>query len=431
MSVTSNATIWIAPGARVGAKLELVRPLAEGGMGTVWIARNLATGADVAVKVLRSDRRSESAAERFRHEAQVGATLAHRNVTRVFDLVEDAASLFLVMEVLRGQTLRDYHAAKKTLSNQEAVAIIVPVLSALQHAHDSEIIHRDVKPSNIFLYVEPDGVVTPKLFDFGIAKGADSTVHTRTGDALGTPSYMSPEQVRAGELDARSDLWAIGVVLYELITGAVPFSGPTPTAVLAQVLELEVDPDPKIEPRLWLEIQRALGKQAYVRHASAREMASALCAALGETEGSLAAYMARDPKEVAELWRPTARESTDGWNADASNAVEAALPAVALAPRVRSRFALLGFAGALLVLAGVVGWRSVPEESRSSPSPYLTAVPKQVSTGALEPPMRVDVTPPDASLGAHMPASSASTQRRSPRPAPAPPSRSLARTPGF
>ena len=272
------------PGDIIAKKLVLVRRLAEGGMGALWVARNLSTQAEVAIKVLlphRSD--DDHAAERFRHEAEVGAKLAHRNVTRVFDLLsDDDGSLILVMELLHGRTLEAAYKEKGTLPAEEAVELIVPILGALQHAHDRGVIHRDVKPSNIFLDVDPDGHTTPKLLDFGIAKETDSTALTQTGEALGSPKYMSPEQVRASkQLDGRSDLFSIGVVLYEIITGENPFDAPSPTAALAQVLELEVDPDPRIEPRLWLEIQRALSKQPYERHASAKELADALCRAVG------------------------------------------------------------------------------------------------------------------------------------------------------
>ena len=272
------------PGDVIAKKLELVRRLAEGGMGALWVARNLSTQAEVAIKVLLPHRADDDhAGERFRHEAAVGAKLAHRNVTRVFDLlVDDDGSLVLVMELLHGRTLEAAYKEKGRLSAEEAVELIVPILGALQHAHDRGIIHRDVKPSNIFLDVDPDGHTTPKLLDFGIAKATDSTALTQTGEALGSPKYMSPEQVRASkQLDGRSDLFSIGVVLYEVITGANPFEAASPTAALAHVLELEVDPDPRIEPRLWLEIQRALAKQPYERHGSAKELAEALARAVG------------------------------------------------------------------------------------------------------------------------------------------------------
>jgi serine/threonine-protein kinase len=296
-SAAANEARPLEAGACIGGKLELVRAVGEGGMGAVWIARNMTTGGKVAIKVLRPHRRGdEHAVERFRYEATLGATLSHRNITRVFDLLEDKdGSLVLVMELLQGETLHDYYKRKGSLSTREAVAIIVPLLSALQHAHDHGVIHRDLKPTNVFLHTDPDGQVTPKLLDFGIAKSEDSSIETRTGDALGTPRYMSPEQVRSIALDARSDLFSLAVVLYEIITGQNPYPGPTPTAVLAQVLELEIDPDPAIDPRVWLELRRALSKQAYQRHASAKELTDALCKALGETEASLIRSLRSEP----------------------------------------------------------------------------------------------------------------------------------------
>lgn len=264
-------------------------------MGSVWIARNDMTQAEVAVKVLRLDRIDDPLAlERFRHEAKVGATLAHRNITRVFDLVEEDDSLILVMELLRGETL-EARTERGVLDNEEAVAIMVPILRALEHAHEHGIVHRDVKPSNVFLHVDPDGHVIPKLLDFGIAKEEDSSIHTKTGEALGTPYYMSPEQVRAEPLDGRSDLFAVGSILYELITGETAFRAPSVTASLARVLEAEIDPTPAIAPRVWLEIARALSKRPYERHANAGDFARALAAAVALGEVALTERIRRQP----------------------------------------------------------------------------------------------------------------------------------------
>jgi len=361
-------------------------------MGAVWIARNLATGADVAIKVLHPGQGDAEAAERFRHEARLGAMLGHRNITRVFDLLEDNdGSLVLVMELLRGETLEGHLRAKGPLSGKDAVALLVPILSGLQHAHDHGVVHRDLKPSNIFVHVDPDGQATPKLLDFGIAKLEQSNIHTRTGDVLGTPSYMSPEQVRASnKLDGRSDLFSVGVVLYEIITGENPFGAPVSSAALARVLELEIDPDPRLEPRLWMEVQRALSKQAYERHASASELARALCAAVGESEVSLAQSLRREPpparveepRTPARPW-PTHDELDEG--------IEAA-------PRPRSgRRVLTAAAAGLVVLAGLFLYlqmsRPPPPRSVASEPPVVSgstalataspiATPSQVAAGS-------------------------------------------------
>jgi serine/threonine-protein kinase len=265
-------------------------------MGEVWRARNEATGADVALKVLRGDA-DEVTGARLRSEARLGATLAHRNIVRIFDLLEEPdGTLILVMELLRGESLAHWLERRGTLRLKEAVAVAVAVLSGLAHAHDSGVIHRDVTPANIFLTIDPDGYVTPKLVDFGIAKIPGVGSQTLPGSVLGTPRYMSPEQIRsAEELDGRSDLFSVAAVLYEMLTGASPFEAKTPAASLALVLESSVDPDPLIEPRVWVELSRALAKRPYARHAGAKEMAGALCSAVSETDASLAALLRRDP----------------------------------------------------------------------------------------------------------------------------------------
>ncbi len=285
------------PGARVGGKYKLVRRLASGGMGEVWVARNQATGADVAIKLCGRRAANEDVRLRFRHEARLGATLSHRSIVRTFDLVEGAdGTLLLVMELLRGETLERYLKAHGPLPPASAIAIALPVLSALAHAHDFGVVHRDVTPANVFLAVDPDGHVIPKLVDFGIAKAHEGAPRTLDGRVLGTPQYMSPEQIRGqGAIDGRSDLFSVGVVLYEMMTGVSPFARGSPAACLAEVLEGVVDPDPRLEPALWFEIQRALSKRAYERHGSAREMAEALRAACGETDASLADLLQHMP----------------------------------------------------------------------------------------------------------------------------------------
>jgi serine/threonine-protein kinase len=266
-------------------------------MGEVWLARNLTTGADVALKRCRDDVPSEDAAARFRREAQLGAMLSHRGIVRIFDLVEDTGGPpLLVMELLRGETLESRLAARGALPGREALAIALPVLSALAHAHDRGVLHRDVTPANVFLAVDPDGHVTPKLVDFGVAKLPAAGAQTLDGRVLGTPRYMAPERIRsAGDIDGRSDCFSVGVVLYEMLTGFCPFGATTPSASLAAVLEAVVDPDPRIEPLVWLEVQRALSKRPYERHASAREMSEALRLASGETEASLAECLRAAP----------------------------------------------------------------------------------------------------------------------------------------
>jgi eukaryotic-like serine/threonine-protein kinase len=319
----------LEPHNRVAGKFRLGRRLAVGGMGEVWVARNEATGADVALKMLRrgdADRERElQIEERFRHEARLSAMLSHRSIVKIFDLIQEPdGTLVLVMELLRGETLQAYLEKTGPRPSREAVAIVSPILSALAHAHERGIVHRDVSPANIFLAVDPDGHVTPKLVDFGIAKlvGVPGTSPTRRpqpvltmdGRVLGTPRYMAPERIRgSSEIDGRTDLFSVGVVTYETMTGVSPFSASSASASLAAVLERTVDADDRIEPRLWLEIQRAISKRQYERHASADELATALRAAIGESEGGLEGSLKRPPppsgwEEESEPYTPALRE---------------------------------------------------------------------------------------------------------------------------
>ncbi len=279
------------PDTLLGGKIRLIQRIGRGGMGDVWVARNEATQAEVAVKTLQKSERTTVHDERFRREARLAATVSHRNVVRIFDLVDEAdGTLGLVMELLRGGTLEGCMRDRGALSSIEAVAVAVPILSALHHVHQKGIIHRDVKPANIFFAVEPDGHVIPKILDFGIAKlPAAGSALTMDGSVLGTPHYMSPEQIRGQEdIDGRSDMFSLAVVLYEMLTSSRVFQRDSAAASLAAVLEHEVDPDPRIEPRLWVALSRALAKRPYERYATCAEFAEALRQAMDASDEDLA-----------------------------------------------------------------------------------------------------------------------------------------------
>jgi eukaryotic-like serine/threonine-protein kinase len=453
LAAPTESTRVLAPGARIGRKLEVLRRLGEGGMGTLWVARNLTTEAEVAIKVLRAHREDAPdvhAEERFRHEARLGAMLAHRNITRVFDLIEDEdGALVLVMELLHGETLQAQCEAKGALSSKEAVALMVPILGALQHAHEHNVVHRDIKPANIFLHVDPDGHTTPKLLDFGIAKMHESSLKTQGGHVLGTPSYMSPEQVRASQqIDGRSDIFSVGTVLYEIITGENPFRTDAPSATLARVLELEIDPDPRIEPRLWLEIQRALAKQPYERHASAADFADALCDAVGEAPPR----SLRREKPLPRAAEPTipAAPPLDRETTEQNVEAAAVLPKPMRPARLAAYGAAIGlaFAGVLLLRAAT---QSKPTAEPAPSAPAAVSLPSASAT-VMMPSAAVadaDVVPAAISSGRYIgelgtgapprqpvkrPTVSASASPKTPASAPpktpasAP---SIARTPGF
>jgi serine/threonine-protein kinase len=426
------------PGLLVGGKYRLVRRIGSGGMGEVWIAKNRTTSAEVAVKMGLGAAAREDSAVRFRLEARLGAMLSHRSIVRIFDLVEEAeGTLVLVMELLRGETLERYLQRRGPLPVAEAIAIATPILSALEHAHATGIVHRDVSPANVFLAIDPDGHVTPKLLDFGIAKiPASNAKYTIDGRALGTPRYMAPERIRdQDDVDGRSDLFSVGVVLYEMLTGVCPFAAATPAASLAAVLEVVVDPDPSIEPRVWLEIRRALSKRPYERAATAGAMARDLLTASGQTEATLIEALREAPllkspgaEEIVARATGTVTGQTLG-----SHAIPGARRGRAVAWALGGAALLAGFVSMLTIRSrsaapqqpGIVSMRTIeaaPTATAAALSPSATAAPAPSAT-ASEAPASTPAAP-SASPPARPP-------KAVPRPAHPVKKKPVATTPGF
>jgi eukaryotic-like serine/threonine-protein kinase len=266
-------------GRRLADRYVLESEVASGGMGRVWRARDEILGRPVAVKILH-DRLAQDpdVLERFRLEAVAAARLSHPCVVRVFDTGVDSGTCFIVMELFDGRPMDDILASRGPLSPGEAAQLIGALLQGLAHAHRQGVIHRDVKPGNI-LIDERIGLV--KVTDFGIAKAAFAQDDlTTTGNLLGTASYLSPEQVSGEPVDPRTDLYASGVVLYEALTGMVPFEGETHIATA--MLRLNKDPVPPgalrpgIPRKLEAVVMRALARDPDDRFQTAQEMAAAL-----------------------------------------------------------------------------------------------------------------------------------------------------------
>ena len=230
-----------APGMLVGGKYRLERLLGEGGMGSVWAAHNVALDSAVAIKLIRGDINREDMGLRLLQEARAAAKLGHPAIVRVFDIGQtERGEPFIVMELLEGESLAERLHREWRLSAVEAVKLLLPIADALRTAHSKGIVHRDIKPDNVFL-VTDGATCQPKLVDFGIAKLEQrelATHQTERGVVVGSPDYMSPEQARGEDnIDFRSDVWAFCVVVYQAVSGKPPFTGANYHALLRAIVE--------------------------------------------------------------------------------------------------------------------------------------------------------------------------------------------------
>jgi eukaryotic-like serine/threonine-protein kinase len=267
-------------GCRLGGKYRVLREIGEGGVGRVFAAENEALGQIVAVKVAKSS----GADERLWREALAAARLCNLHSVRVFDVgrLEDG-SPYVVMELLEGESLRSRLDRVGTIPVAQALLWTRQLTAALREAHAANLVHRDIKPSNIFLVGAPGDPVIVKLVDFGLVKDVDvsgDTTHTGSGVLLGSPWYMSPEQVRATDVSFASDIWSLGVVLYEMLSGTRPFRGETVSAVLAAIAADPPTPLHEVAGGLAPEVEalvsRCLRKLPRERFGSAAELAQAL-----------------------------------------------------------------------------------------------------------------------------------------------------------
>ena len=235
-------------GRVLGRRYEILEEIGSGGMAIVYKARDYKLSRLVAIKVLKQEfALDETILSKFKKEALAAGSLTHPNIVAVYDLGHEIGCDYIVMEYIDGITLKEYIKRRDMLSSEEVVKIAIKIAEALKMAHTGGIIHRDIKPQNIM--VTPSGDV--KVTDFGIAKAATQTTVTATGETLGSVHYLSPEQARGGEVDARSDLYSLGITMYEMATKELPFTAETPVAVaMKQIHENFPDPSAKA-PQLW------------------------------------------------------------------------------------------------------------------------------------------------------------------------------------
>ena len=274
-------------GKILGGRYELLEKVGGGGMAIVYKAKCHLLRRYVAVKILRPEFvGDEEFVHRFKRESQAAASLSHQNIVNVYDVGQEDDTYYIVMEYIKGKTLKSLIRENGRLGTARATNIAIQICRALEHAHKNNVVHRDIKPQNIL--VTDDGQV--KVTDFGIARAiTSSTVSIAGTSIIGSVHYFSPEQARGGYTDAKSDLYSLGIVLYEMLTGTVPFEGDSPISIALKHIQEEVKPPKEINPQIPDSLQdiilKAIQKDQNLRYSSAREMLEDLQRSLIEPDG--------------------------------------------------------------------------------------------------------------------------------------------------
>ena len=274
-------------GKIIGNRYEVLEKIGIGGMATVYKAKDNILKRNVAVKVLRDEfTTDEEFIKRFNTEAQAAASLTHPNIVSIYDVGHEDNLYFIVMELIQGKTLKQIITEDGVLPWKWSINVAIQIASALEIAHKNNIVHRDIKPHNII--ITEDGVA--KVTDFGIAKAVSNSTITAFGTTIGSVHYFSPEHARGGYTDAKSDIYSLGVVMYEMMTGRVPFDADTPVSIaLKHMQEKPVEPiklNPSIPYAVNKIIMKAMQKEVALRYSSATEMLKDLNAALKNPDGN-------------------------------------------------------------------------------------------------------------------------------------------------
>jgi serine/threonine-protein kinase len=372
-------TVDLAAGAVFHSRYEILGPLGRGGMGTVYKAHDRTLDENVAIKVLRPDFANDpKMAQRFKSEIKMARRVRHRNVCTIHDYGEERGLLFISMEYIDGTDLKRVVKRDGGLPWERAYDVSIQVCEGLQAVHEAGIIHRDLKTPNIML----DDQGLARLMDFGVAKQQNAAESaTATGHVVGTPEYMSPEQAQGHKLDPRCDIYAMGVVIYEIFTGEVPFRGETPISTILKHLHdappLETPAAGKIPPALRPVVRKALSKEPEDRYGSARELAEAV----------------RQARTPSRRQQPIA---TDVLEAQTLTAFQ---PRVKPRPMYPWLLGLLAATGAGVLALSQFMRREAPVDTAAAlrtPAPSATPVPGSATPAAVEtaPPETLVTAPP-------------------------------------
>lgn len=407
-------------GQLIAGQYRLLQRLGAGSMGEVWRALDVQVEREVALKSLRPELAANATfVDRFRTEAVVLAKLHHPNIASLFTLAREAEALYMVMEFVPGSTLDQLLARRGALPWPEVRVFALKALAGLAHAHAGGVVHRDVKPANML--VTPGGEL--KLTDFGIARMVDRSRMTRAGNWVGTMEYASPEQVRGEAVDGRSDLYSLAIVLYELLTGVLPFQADTDFALMKAQLEAPPPPAgdrvPDLPPAFEQALLRAMAKSPGARFADAAAFARALesiNASEGSSGGRIPAWPFGAPS--LQLHALAARaQPVQRWLASTSMAD--ALQATRVGAWARANPLMAAAAGMGLAAIGLVVAALRPTPGLNAPHPAVPTSAPSPAGGDAGGALLLPVVPPAQPGAASTPAQRPALPAPAPRPPPA------------
>ena len=302
----------ITKGQKINDRYEIIRSIGEGGMANVYLGHDIILDRNVAIKVLRGDlSNDEKFVRRFQREALSASSLAHSNIVEMYDVGEDDGTYYIVMEYVEGKTLKQLLKKRGSLTLSEAIDIMVQLTDGMAHAHDSYIIHRDLKPQNIM--IKDDGQI--KITDFGIAMALNATQLTQTNSVMGSVHYLPPEQASGKGCTIKSDIYSMGIIFYELLSGSLPFRGDNAVEIALKHMKEPLpnlkDDNPSIPQSIVNIIKRATAKNPKNRYETAREMHEDLLTALDDDRMDEEEYKYKYPENENESKKKTVKKEDD------------------------------------------------------------------------------------------------------------------------